>query len=138
MLHYFCCIFYESLLMPFIFRNLILVYYLNSNFQPFPTVNTIGHIWTWAIVLAQKKIGVIQRGDKPLNWGGNAHCCPDIEPLLLRGAFGALTVIEFTISSMRITIKLDILVSSITIKFFSLHLALGGGVIDPPGGSIGL
>ena len=68
--------------MPFIFGNLLSAHYLISNFQPFPTVNTIGHINTWATVFTQKNWGnTTGGGGKPSNWGGGAcaHRCPDIE-----------------------------------------------------------
>ena len=48
--------------MPFVFRNLLLVHYFNSNFQPFPIINTIGHIVHGQYSACAKKIKVIQLG----------------------------------------------------------------------------
>ena len=52
-------------LIPFIFRFLLLVHYFSSNFQLFPTVNTIGHIVHEQKCLG-KKLG-------QYNWGRGAN-----------------------------------------------------------------
>ena len=61
---YFSCIFYERPLMPFIFQNLLLVHFLNSNFQPSTPLATF-YMGNSAYA---KKIGAIQLGG-----GGGAN-----------------------------------------------------------------
>ena len=94
-MRYFCCrpIFYESPLMPFIFRSLFLVHYLINNFQPSTPLVTL-YMGNNACA---KKIGAIQLGSKLLKWGGggSAHCCPDVEPPLPGNGINRLHILDF-------------------------------------------